>query len=318
VPETRSERPRVAAFLGGLTQLFGPPLVEAIGDAARDVTLLAGGDALPPGTEVLATMATRRTDLDPLLTEQVLWVHVLGTGVDGFPFDLLGDRTLTCSRGASGVAIAEFVMAAMLAFEKRLPSTWIDAPPPRWGVAGLGSLAGRSLGLIGLGVIGSGVASRALAFDMSVRAFRRSEAEGPPGVTVMDDLHAMLSVSDHVVVAAPATPATRHLLDASAFSAMRDGVHLVNIARGSIVDQDALVEALDSGKVAMATLDVADPEPLPAGHVLYTHSKVRLSPHVSWSGPDTAPMTLRLFVDNLHRYAAGEELADIVNAAEGY
>jgi phosphoglycerate dehydrogenase-like enzyme len=167
-------------------------------------------------------------------------------------------------------------------------------------------------------VIGSAVASRALAFDMKVLGFRRSGAEGPSGVTVTRDLHEMLSLSDHVVVAAPATPATRHLLDAEAFSAMRDGVHLVNIARGSIVDQTALVDALESGKVALVTLDVADPEPLPAGHWLYSHPKVRFSPHVSWSMPGTAATTVRLFVDNLRRYAAGEELAGVVDVAEGY
>jgi phosphoglycerate dehydrogenase-like enzyme len=318
MPDGGPERPRVAAFFGGLAQLFGPPLVAAVGEAASAVTLLGSGDPVPPDAEVLATMATRREDLGPLLTEAIRWVHVLGTGVDGFPFDLLGDRTLTCSRGASGVAIAEFVLAAMLAFEKKLPETWITSPPAWWGAGALGGLAGRSVGLIGLGVIGSGVATRALAFDMTVRAFRRSGSDGPPGVTVTGDLQEMLSASDHVVVAAPATPATHHLLHASAFSAMRDGVHLVNIARGSIIDQLALVDALDSGKVALATLDVADPEPLPVGHVLYSHPKVRLSPHVSWSGPGTAPMTLRLFVENLQRYAAGEQLAGVVDIAEGY
>jgi phosphoglycerate dehydrogenase-like enzyme len=316
--EGRDDRPRVAAFLGGLSQMFGPALVEAVGEAASDLTLLGAGDVAPPEAEVLATMATRRQDLAPLLTDRVRWVHVLGTGVDGFPFDLLGDRTLTCSRGASGVAIAEFVLAAMLAFEKQLPATWISSPPGWWGAAALGGLAGRSLGLIGLGVIGSGVATRALPFDMTVRAFRRSAAEGPPGVTVMGDLHEMLSVSDHVVIAAPATPATRRLLDTAAFSAMRDGAHLVNIARGSIVNQAALIAALDSGKVALATLDVVDPEPLPLGHVLYSHPKVRLSPHVSWSGPATAPMTLRLFVENLLRYGAGKDLVGVVGVVEGY
>jgi phosphoglycerate dehydrogenase-like enzyme len=318
MPEDPRGRPHVAAFLGGLAPLFGPPLVEAVGDAASALTLLGSGDSVPPDAEVLATMLTPRDDVGPLLTERIRWVHVLGTGVDGFPFDLLGDRTLTCSRGASGVAIAEFVLAAMLSFEKKLPETWITSPPAWWGAAALGGLAGRSLGLIGLGAIGSGVATRAQAFDMSVRAFRRSRTDGPPGVTVVGDLHEMLSASDHVVVAAPATPATHHLIDAAAFSAMRAGVHLVNIARGSIVDQAALLDALDGGTVALATLDAVDPEPLPAGHVLYSHPKVRLSPHVSWSGPGTAPMTLQLFVENLQRYASGKQLADIVDVAEGY
>jgi phosphoglycerate dehydrogenase-like enzyme len=318
MPGAGQERPHVAAFLGGLSPVFGPALVEAIGGAASGVSVLALGDTMPREVEVLATMPTRRDQLAPLLTERVRWVHVLGTGVDGFPFDLLGDRTLTCSRGASAVAISEFVLAAMLAFEKQLPAVWIDSPPAGWGAAALGGLAGRSVGLIGLGAIGSAVAKRALAFDMIVRAFRRSGAQGPAGVTVMSDLHEMLSDSDHVVIAAPATPATRHLVDAAALSAMRDGVHLVNIARGSIVDQGALIESLDAGKVRLATLDVVEPEPLPAGHLLYSHPKVRLSPHVSWSGPGTGPTTFRLFAENLQRYAAGQALGDVVDVDEGY
>ncbi len=318
MPDPARERPHVAAFLGGLSTVFGPALLEAVGDDAAGVTVLGSGESSPPDAQVLATIGTRREDLAPLLTEAVSWVHVLGTGVDGFPFDLLGDRTLTCSRGASAVAISEFVLAAMLAFEKGLPGIWIDSPPAWWGAAALGSLAGRSLGLIGLGAIGSGVAKRALAFDMTVRALRRSTAEGPPGVTVVSELHELLSESDHVVVAAPGTPATHRLLDAAAFAAMRDGAHLVNVARGSIVDQEALIDALDNGHVRMATLDVAEPEPLPAGHVLYTHPKVRLSAHVSWSAPGTLQMTLQLFAENVRRYASGERLAGVVNAALGY
>ena len=104
----------------------------------------------------------------------------------------------------------------------------------------------------------------------------------------------------------------------AAFAAMRDGAHLVNVARGSIVDQEALIDALDNGHVRMATLDVAEPEPLPAGHVLYTHPKVRLSAHVSWSAPGTLQMTLQLFAENVRRYASGERLAGVVNAALGY
>jgi len=102
-------------------------------------------------------------------------VHVLGAGIDRFPLDVVGDRTLTCSRGAGAPAIAEFVLAAMLAFEKQLPESWITEPPHQWSTATLGGLAGRTLGVVGLGSIGTQVATRALAFDMKVVALRRSQ-----------------------------------------------------------------------------------------------------------------------------------------------
>ena len=108
------------------------------------------------------------------------------------------------------------------------------------------------------------------------------------------------------------------LLDADAFTLVRPGVHLVNIARGGIVDQDALRAALDDGRVARATLDTVDPEPLPAGHWLYSHPQVRLSAHVSWSSPARSERIMNLFLENLGRYLAGEPLEGVVDPAERY
>jgi phosphoglycerate dehydrogenase-like enzyme len=99
---------------------------------------------------------------------------------------------------------------------------------------------------------------------------------------------------------------------------MKPGVHLVNIARGALVDQDALRIALDEGKVAMASLDAVEPEPLPEGHWMYGHEKVRLSPHISWSMPGAFDLLLDTFIDNLRRYQAGEALAGEVDVAAGY
>ncbi|HLW18439.1 MAG TPA: NAD(P)-dependent oxidoreductase, partial [Actinomycetota bacterium] len=99
---------------------------------------------------------------------------------------------------------------------------------------------------------------------------------------------------------------------------IKQGVTLTNISRGTIVDQDALLAALDDGTVARANLDVVDPEPLPAGHPLYTHPKVRLTPHISWSSPDTMKRTIELFADNLKRYDKGEPLEGLVDLAAGY
>jgi phosphoglycerate dehydrogenase-like enzyme len=268
------------------------------------------GDAL-----VALTLATNLDQLVP----RVKWVHSFSTGVDSLPEAAFKAEVLTCSRGAGAVPISEFVLAAMLAFEKRMPDVWIHEVPEHWNFAELGGLSGRSVGLIGLGGIGEAVARRALAFGMEVTAFRRRALPSPIAeVRMVSSLEEVLSGADHLVVAAPYTPRTHHLLDGSAFSQMRSGVHLVNIARGGLIDQDALRAALDDDTVAMATLDTVDPEPLPAGHWMFTHPKVRVSPHVSWSSPEGARKIFELFLENLGRYVRGEPLDGVVDTDERY
>jgi phosphoglycerate dehydrogenase-like enzyme len=269
--------------------------------------------------EVLLTLAWGGPNLAAALERGVQWVHAVGTGVDRFPLHDVGDQTLTCSRGASAVPIAEWVLAVMLAFEKRLPESWITDVPEQWNYAQLGGLAGRTLGIVGFGGIGEAVARRALAFDMRVRALRRKPVPSPiPEVELASSLPELLATADHVVIAAPATSETHRLLDADAFAAMKPGAHLVNIARGALVDQDALRVALDDGTVACASLDTVEPEPLPEGHWLYGHPKVRLSPHISWSMPGAWDVMFDNFVDNLRRYQAGEPLLGVVDIAAGY
>ena len=300
---------------------FGDAMVPVLQAAMPDVEFVAcAADGTPPvDGEVLATLAYDVAGLERAMTPAVRWVHVLGAGVDGFPFHLVGDRALTCSRGASAPAIAEWVLAVILAFEKQLPQSWISEPPEHWNLAGLGGMRGKTLGLVGLGAIGGEVARRALAFEMRVAAVRRTNAPpAVPGVEVAGSLEELLGKSEHVVVVAPATPDTFHLLDAEAFEAVKPGAHFVNVARGTLVDQEALLLALDDGRIAMASLDVVDPEPLPAGHPLYSHPRVRLSPHISWSAPDTMPRTFELFAENLRRWRAGEPLQGVVDPVAGY
>ncbi len=283
------------------------------------VVACAARDEVPHDARVLVTLLDDPDAIRDLLTPSVEWVHVLGAGVDGFPFDALEERALTCSRGAAATAIAEWVMGAMLAYTKELPESWIDAPPERWNAASLGTLSGTTLGLVGLGAIGTAIARRALSFDMEVVAFRRTAGQAPvEGVAVLPELVSLLGRSDHVVVAAPATTHTRHLLDDAAFAALKPGVHLVNVARGSLLDQEALRRALDGGIVARATLDTVEPEPLPLGHWLYSHPAVRLSPHISWSSPDTMVRTVGLFVENLGRFRSGAALKGAVDRVAGY
>lgn len=269
--------------------------------------------------DVLLTLPWGTPNLEQVLACGVRWVHAYGTGVNGFPFELLGGVPLTCSRGASATAISEWVMAVLLAAEKRLPETWLDAPPERWNVAELGTLRDKNLALIGFGGIAQAVARRALPFDMKVRGFRRTAAKSPvPGVEIATSLAGLLADADHVVVAAPETPATRHLLNDETFAMMKPGAHLVNIARGGLVDQDALRRALDSGQVGLATLDCVEPEPLPEGHWLYTHPRVRLTPHISWAGPESHAGLMDRFVENLERFVAAEALAYRVDPDEQY
>lgn len=302
-----------AGPLGALLAPYLEPLVHR-----GEVTVLGGTDD-PAAAEVLVAMPGDHAALRRGLGPGTRWVHLLAAGVDGFPFELLGDRALTCARGATAPAIAEFVLGCMLAFEKDLPGQWIDAPPAHWGIAGLGTLAGRTVGLVGLGAIGTEVARRALAFDMAVTALRRTDRRPEPeAVALVPSLEALVGAADHVVVAAPSTPGTRHLLGPAAFAAMRRGVHLVNVSRGSLIDQEALRGALSDGTVAMASLDVADPEPLPAGHWLYAHPRVRLSAHVSWSAPATLARTASTLVTNVARYRAGRPLLGAVDPVAGY
>jgi phosphoglycerate dehydrogenase-like enzyme len=275
--------------------------------------------AVPADAEVLVTMLDAPDSVEALLVAPVPWVHTLSAGVDGFPMAAARGKVVTCSRGASSVAMSEWVLAMMLAFEKRLPASWVTEPPVQWNTASLGVLAGRTVGIVGLGSIGTEVARRALAFDMEVLGLRRSHSPAPlPGIRLASSLASLLAASDHVVVCAPATADTAHLIDAHALASCRRGVHLVNVARGTLVDQRALLHALDDGTVAMASLDVVDPEPLPADHPFYAHPRVRVSPHISWSGPTSLTRTMDLFVDNLRRHRAGEALHGVVDLDAGY
>jgi len=311
---------RVLSTLGDADLLALPADLRA----EVEVTVVPMKDPLPPGVEgdVLVTVPTAAGHhLPEAFRRGVRWVHVTGTGIDGIPLEGFGSEVvLTNSRGASAVAISEWVLAVMLAFEKQLPQMWLREAPPAWHrVASLGTLARRRLALVGLGGIGLATARRALAFDMSVRALRNTSAASPhPEVELARSLTELLADADHVVVAAPLTERTRHLLGAEAFALMKPGVHLVNIARGGLIHTDALREALDNGTVAMASLDAVEPEPLPAGHWLYAHPNVRLSPHVSWGSPDAFPEILRAFADNLRRFVAGEPLESVVDPAQGY
>lgn len=316
----------VSVDLTVISDLQFSGLAEAIAGAHAGARLhaVAAGDAIPqclPGTALLAgPVGSERLDALLAAARELRWLHVFGTGVDGFPLERVPAQvTITCSRGASAVPIAEWVFAVMLAWEKQLPQRWMDAPPAQWWLAELGTLAGKTLALAGVGGIGGAVAKRASAFGMNVIALARLPRAAPPGgVEMVSRKEELFERADHLVLCLPSTPVTRHFVDAAALARVKPGLHLVNIARGALVDQEALRAALDDGRVARASLDVMEPEPLPAGHWMYTHPRVRLSPHISWSSPQAFPALLAPFLDNVGRFARGEPLAGVVDRAAGY
>jgi len=308
-----------------VSHVGGPPL-EQLRQEFPDVEFLGLDGKEPPPSglraDAILTLPWGTNNLASILAASgIRWVHVLGTGIDRFPLHVLGGQLLTCSRGASAVPIAEWVLAQMLAFEKRLPATWITEPPATWAwpAEPLGTLTGKVLGLVGIGAIGTAIAERAIPFGMSVIAVRRTAAPTPlPRVEIVPTLRDLVARAEHLVLAAPATAATRQLIDAQTFATMTLGVHLVNVARGSLIDQDALRSALDDGRVALASLDAVDPEPLPPGHWMYTHPRVRLSPHVSWSMPGAIGTLMDAFRANLHAFLTGRPLAGRVDLDAGY
>jgi phosphoglycerate dehydrogenase-like enzyme len=279
-------------------------------------------EAPSPAGQILYAMPRHEVPQEQLTTRAVPWaaglewVHTASAGVDVYPPSLFEGRTVTCSRGVMSVPIAEFVLATMLAADKRLPEMW--APDGPRGDPKLGTLQGATLGLVGLGTIAEAVAERASVFGMEILAARRTERPSPiPGLTVAP-LQEVVARADHLVVLAPATPETWHLIDDAVLAAVKPGVHLVNVARGTLVDQDALLRALDDGRVRLASLDVTDPEPLPADHPLLSHPRVRISPHVSWSAPGMLGRSVERFVENLQRYLAGDPLLGLVDPGAGY
>lgn len=246
------------------------------------------------------------------------WIQTMSAGMDAYPAWLWSGPIVSCGRGVAAVAIAEYVLAAMLAREKRLHEIAVHAPED-WRDVALGRLEGRTLGLLGYGAIGRAVARRAAGFDMRIRAVRRGAwTDAEPFVEPCASPEALVAEADHLVVAVPTTAQTRHIVGHHLLLAARPGLHLINVGRGDLVDQDALLNALAAGTVGFATLDVTDPEPLPAGHPLYDHPAVRITPHVSWSDPTFEERLVTKILVNLDRYVGGQALLDVVEPGRGY
>lgn len=229
---------------------------------------------------------------------------------------------LTNMKGMYGPVIAEHVFAMLLTLTRNLPY-YLDADRRgEWtGGSALSALQGRTMLVVGVGGIGSEIALRAHAFHMRVLGTVRTARAAPPYVDELGtaaDLERFLPMADIVVLAVPLTDETRGMIDRTTIGFMKDGAWLVNIARGAVVDTEALVEALESGKIGAALLDVTDPEPLPAGHSLWNRDDVFITPHVAARAELSIERRFELIVENMRRFGAGEPLLNVVDKEAGY
>ena len=183
------------------------------------------------------------------------------------------------------------------------------------------SIEGKNLLVVGLGGIGTEVARRASALGMSVNAIRASGREGPPFVRYVGlpgELHALAANADFIVNTTPLTPETRNLFDGKFFAAAKRGAYFINVGRGQSVVQKDLVDALRSGQLSGAGLDVTEPEPLPPDDPLWSFGNVIITPHVSTASDLGQTARIAIAAENVRRYAAGEKMLSVVDIGRGY
>ena len=290
------------------------------------VTLAAGAplSALPDTARVMLArpfaLADRQRPAPAGWPFGLRWIQLISVGFDFYPRWLLATPGLQVStaHGSSSETIADFVLASILRVQLRLVERRAQQAED-WRFTEAPALAGSRVGLLGFGGIAQALAARLLALGLRVKALRRSGAPlGLPGVEAARDLADLLQDSDHLVLLAPGSAETRHLIDAQALAQAKPGLHLVNVARGSLLDADALRAALDSGQVGWASLDVTEPEPLPAGHWLYQHPRVWLTPHTCAISPQVQQALVDKLLRSLDRLGRGQPPESLIELARGY
>lgn len=279
---------------------------------------------MAPGAEVgwLDMQVPEHSGRAIALGEQLKLVTTIYAGLDAFPLDRMKARgtRLTNGSGINTNAVAEYAVMGMLALAKDFGAVIRAADRHEWlrDAPGKVELQDTSALIIGYGAIGRRIGQILDAFGVEVTGVRRSPS-GEPNMLGPDDWRGRLGEFDWVILAAPATSETAHLIGADELAAMKPGAFLINIARGSMVDQDALIAALKSRRLAGAHLDVTDPEPLPPDHPLWEVDSALITMHLS--GRAQMRMFQRaaaLFLDNLGRYRAGEPLINEVDLDLGY
>ncbi|MEM6326803.1 MAG: D-2-hydroxyacid dehydrogenase, partial [Bacteroidota bacterium] len=307
---------------------------DQLADLDRVRPLADGYEVVRGGDEVLLTEAEIVLGYLPpaRLAEapRLRWIQSWSAGVDwlleheAFDPNAHPDLVVTSASGVHAVAVAEHVVAVLLAISRRIPRALRAQRDRQWGAVedyrDAFEWHGKRLVMIGAWAIGERVIHLAGAFGMSTVAVRASGRETPGALRTVtpDHLTDALTEADAVVTALPLTDATYRMLDAQAFAAMKPGAVFVNVGRGQTVDEYDLVEALQSGHLGAAALDVFEDEPLPASSPLWGMQNVIVTPHVASETPRYAEHVLTLFADNLERWRAGRDLRNRVDLRAGY
>lgn len=310
-------------------------LQAPVAAVSSDIRLIAyrEDDTDLPGTDeavaVYRWIAGKRFEGFVHNSPKMRWVHTASAGIDHVVTPTLREAfrqrpelVLTDSGPAFGISMGEFVLAMMLSVAHRLPDHWEQRRKQEWEWLTHEELYGQTVGIIGLGPVGIGVAQRCKAMGMRTLGLRRRPEPVPDldaVYTGADGLTTLLRESDWLVIAAASTSETRHLIGASELAQMKPTARLINVARGALIDEPALIAALQSGRIAGACLDVFAKEPLPTDSPLWTLPNAHTTPHnaTGW----TAGMRRRqldLFVANLRRFLSGEPLEGIVDLDRGY
>ena len=287
---------------------------QAFARAAPQADIILIGDVGTPLLEHVWRMAPR-----------VRWVHSLSTGFDGILFPELVNSPvpLTNARGVFSDALGEFAIAAVLYFAKDFRRLVRSQMGGLWDPFDVVSIRGQAIGIVGYGDVGRAVASRAGALGMKVLALRRRPelSREDPCVAELfspEQTRQMLAQSDYVVVTLPLTPESRGLIGVREFEVMKPGAVFVNIGRGPVVDEAALIRALERKRIRGAALDVFDAEPLPPAHPFYRLDNVLLSPHSADHTANWKQRTFQVFLENFERFRSGEPLVNVVNKKLGY
>jgi phosphoglycerate dehydrogenase-like enzyme len=256
---------------------------------------------------------------------KVRWVHSMSAGVEGllFPELIESDVPVTNARGVFAESLGEFVLASMLFYAKDLRRMVRNQLQSRWEQFDVDVLYEQTLGIVGYGEIGRAAARRAKAMGMKVFALRRrtSLAEGDPLVDRIfspENRAEMMALCDYVAVAAPLTHETRGMIGETEIGAMKPSGVLINVGRGPVINEQALIAALKSNKIRGAALDVFDKEPLPENHPYWSMENVLLSPHCADHTASWLEEAMQLFVKNFFRFERGEPLLNVIDKRAGY
>jgi phosphoglycerate dehydrogenase-like enzyme len=306
-------------------------LREAAGTGVICTTHPDEFQSLLPEVEILCTYSVPKNIRE--IATNLRWLQFPGAGVDSLlPTELLNADSgvnVTTAAGIHAITISEYVFGSMLMFNwswpkmRHLQEQHVWASSPAWYNLGGRELADQTLGVIGLGHIGRRVAQIGHAFGMRVLGMRRSaqREEADPDVEQLyspEQLQELLGRCDYVVLAVPLTPRTERMIGEPELRAMKRNAYLVNVARGRVVDEAALIRALNEGWIAGAGLDVAETEPLPPESPLYSMPNVILTPHISGLSVHYEERLAALFADNLRRYRAGQPLRNRYEPERGY